>query len=190
LPPPKSTPPAPSQRVRFTKRTTQLPEPTLATQVPIHSIPTDDNAPALRVPIPTGGPTIIPPDDPITPAASTPAPTPKPAPAPAPTVAPTPAPADTPSPLLTYAQVTGPTSCRLRRQQQKRNIAKVKATPRPPTPAHSPSPPRRRSTCTRHRTPKAQIAALCERPSPWTNLHPEHWACHGTAMNPDTRRVA
>jgi hypothetical protein len=98
LPPPKSTPPAPSQRVRFTKRTTQLPEPTLATQVPIHSIPTDDNAPALRVPIPTGGPTIIPPDDPITPAASTPAPTPKPAPAPAPTVAPTPAPADTPSP--------------------------------------------------------------------------------------------
>jgi hypothetical protein len=95
----------------------------------------------------------------------------------------------TPPVADTYAQVTGPRGRTRRRAQRK-----AKATPKPPAPPALHIPPtlpnnRRRSTRKRRATLKAR-AAKCTTTPLGNDLPPEHWCCHGTAVNPDTGNIA
>jgi hypothetical protein len=87
----------------------------------------------------------------------------------------------------TYAQITGPRG-RSRRHAQRKQ-AKTKANAPKPAPASPSSPPRRRGTRKRKPTAKAR-AALSQALPAGNDLPQEHWACHGTAINPDTGNVA
>jgi hypothetical protein len=126
-----------------------------------------------------------PPDTPV-PAQIEPDDDPAPEPAPAapiePTDDPAPEPATAaPTPNETYQQLSGPAGRRRRRTRRKTAKFAPLRTLKPS------ATPRRRSTRTRMRT---AFAARRNHQSSLPDLPMEHWACHGTALNPDTGNIA
>jgi hypothetical protein len=159
-------------------------------------VPCTPPIPSLRVPAP-------PANAPTAPAPVLIEPEPEPEPMAAPDACPTPvlpAPPHTQAVRFnvvpeTYAQVTGPHGRSHRRAQRKQDKARSSAplpapdAPRPPTPQAPPAPPQRRGMRKRQPMPKAR-SALSKAMLSSNELPPEHWACHGTAINPDTGNIA